>query len=89
MIAALQGELDIATVDDVRDALQELRTAGWDDIVVDVGDVSFVDSQGLRLLMALDASARDEGWRLRLSGDCPSLARLLELTCLSSWFEYA
>jgi anti-sigma B factor antagonist len=54
------GELDIATVPEVDRQLRSLSEAGDLDLVLDLRDVSFMDSSGLRLILA---------WRERAAGD--------------------
>jgi anti-sigma B factor antagonist len=53
------GELDIATVPEVDRQLQSLSEAGDAHLVLDLRDVSFMDSSGLRLILA---------WRERAGG---------------------
>jgi anti-sigma B factor antagonist len=84
VVLALTGEIDVASVADVQTALQDLRDAGWEDIVVDLRDVSFIDSTGLGVLIAADERARREGWELAVTKGSPPLERLLKLACLSS-----
>ena len=48
VFVAVRGELDVANVDDVRAALDELRGAGWTSIVLDLRAVTFIDSTGDR-----------------------------------------
>ena len=77
---AVRGELDVATVAEVQRAIDELRDAGWDDIVVDVADMSFIDSAGLAVLIAADRRAGREGWRLTVANGRGALDRLMELS---------
>jgi anti-anti-sigma factor len=46
------GEVDVATVSLVERCLTELRAAGFGHIRVDLGEVEFMDSSGLPLLLA-------------------------------------
>jgi anti-sigma B factor antagonist len=46
----LEGELDMATADDLSQILREASTKG-DPIVLDFAGVSFMDSSGLRALL--------------------------------------
>jgi anti-anti-sigma factor len=84
VVLAIRGEVDLASARDIPAALEELRGTGWDDIVIDMRDVTFIDSTGLAVLIAADERARREGWRLAVAEGCPPLDRLLDLTCLSS-----
>ena len=46
----LRGELDLATVDEVRARLDELRAEGRS-VVLDLDELSFMDSTGIRLVL--------------------------------------
>jgi anti-sigma B factor antagonist len=76
---ALRGELDIATVDRVRTALADQAGASATAVVVDLHDLTFIDSSGVRLLLELNAPA---GGRppVRFTRPSPVATRLLELT---------
>jgi anti-anti-sigma factor len=51
VVVAPAGELDLSTVDVVERELDELRDAGFADIVVDLRGLEFIDSTGLALLI--------------------------------------
>jgi anti-anti-sigma factor len=89
VVLAVSGELDIATVGEVKATLEDLRATGWEDIAVDLRAVSFIDSCGLGLLISANERARAEGWRLSLLDGAGALERMLEVTGLSSRFRYA
>jgi anti-anti-sigma factor len=57
-VVVLRGELDVATAPDLEAALRERLDAGQD-VVVDLRELAFMDSTGLRVLVA--AHARVEG----------------------------
>ena len=63
----LRGELDIATVPRVEDGVDALLEQGVKSLTVDLDDVGFVDSSGLRLFIVLDQRAAAEGWTLGLT----------------------
>ena len=75
---ALSGELDLASADEldvaIRDA--EQTDVGW--IVVDLSDVSFIDSMGLSVL--LDAKKRSNGRLSCIRSNHDAVTRLLALT---------
>jgi anti-sigma B factor antagonist len=74
------GELDIATVDQLEAQVRELSDAGFQRVVVDLRELTFIDLSGVRLLCELDATARAAGWELELIQGCASIRRLLVLT---------
>lgn len=63
----LTGELDIATVPRVEQAIDALLSAGVESVTIDLSGVGFVDSSGLRLFIVLDQRASADGWTLALT----------------------
>jgi anti-sigma B factor antagonist len=63
----LSGEIDLATVVRVEQAVDALLAGGARALVIDLAHVSFIDSSGLRLFIVLDQRAAAEGWRLSLT----------------------
>ena len=72
------GELDLATVGQLQDALGALREEGTP-VVLDLEGLTFIDSSGLRLLLTASAAAEDAGQELTMRGGQPNVARTLEL----------
>jgi len=62
----LAGELDIATVPRVEEAIEATLTDELQVLTVDLSGLGFVDSSGLRLFIVLDQRAAEQGWELRL-----------------------
>jgi anti-sigma B factor antagonist len=89
VIVVLEGELDFSNAGAVRAALEELRTAGWRSIVVDLRELTFIDSTGLSLLLEADYVARRQGAALAIVDGSPPVARLLELVGLGDHFDRA
>jgi anti-anti-sigma factor len=74
------GSLDLATVKVLEDQLVELREAGFRRFVLDLAELSFMDSTGLRLILRWDAEARGDGFDLGLIAGPPPVQRVFELT---------
>lgn len=74
------GELDVSTVPDLRDELAELRRAGFKRLILDLSKLEYIDSTGLRLVLHLDAEARQDGFELRLVPGGAAVQRVFELT---------
>jgi anti-anti-sigma factor len=55
------GELDLATAPIVDAQLAELVTAGFTSLVLDLRELRFLDSTGLRLLLSWRTKSRDQG----------------------------
>jgi anti-sigma B factor antagonist len=84
-----RGELDLATVTELEAQIQELRSRGFAAIVLDLRQLTFMDSTGLRLMLQLHAEARSDGFRFAIIDGEGPVRRLLKLTCVDSQFEYA
>jgi anti-anti-sigma factor len=76
----LAGEIDAHTAPDLATAMAQLPAG---DVVVDVGDVSFMDSSGLRVLIDVAARARETGGELIIAHPTPGITRLVEISGLS------
>jgi anti-sigma B factor antagonist len=79
---ALRGEVDILTVDQVRVALTEALAAHPEEIVVDLRELSFIDSTGLGALVFGFQRARDAGVRFRLAHPSKGVHQILMLSGL-------
>jgi anti-sigma B factor antagonist len=76
----LYGELDLGTVEQARGRLEELLAAGHRQVVLDLRELTFMDSTGLRLVIEWDAAARADGFDFTvIPGDGPVL-RLFRLS---------
>jgi anti-sigma B factor antagonist len=79
---ALRGEVDVLTVDQVRVALTEALAAHPHDIVVDLAELTFIDSTGLGALIFGFQRARDAGVRFRLAHPSRTVRQILVLSGL-------
>jgi anti-anti-sigma factor len=74
----LVGELDMSNVPGVEDRLRdELRRAG--ELSLDTTELSFIDAQGLRMLIALGEEAVSAATVVRVENCSPQLNRFLEV----------
>jgi anti-anti-sigma factor len=58
IVVAVAGEIDIASVQSVRHQLDAAEAAGADPLVLDLEDVTFMDSTGVAMI--IDAQRRAE-----------------------------
>jgi anti-anti-sigma factor len=70
------GEFDLATVDQVAVAVDDLVARGFDAIVIDLRATSFLDSTGLHLL--LRQTARTDAQVTVIDG-CEAVSRVFDL----------
>ncbi len=79
---ALSGELDLAAADDLRDRLVDLAQDTRGDLRLNLADLDFLGSTGIRVLFLVHADLAEEGRRLVLLNVTGSPYRALELTGL-------
>lgn len=79
---SLRGEVDVLTVDQVRVALGEALAGAPTEIVVDLSELTFIDSTGLGALVFGFQRARDAGIRYRLARPTPMVRQILMLSGL-------
>jgi anti-anti-sigma factor len=73
------GELDLATAPDLEAQLHELRTSGFERLVLDLRQLRFVDSTGIRVIVTEDQYAGANDREFSLIGGPPAVQRALEL----------
>jgi anti-anti-sigma factor len=71
------GELDLATIAQLEAALP--RVVAGETLVIDLRELTFIDSSGVHLLMRLDVAARTDGWDLVVVRGQPAVQRVLDL----------
>lgn len=80
------GEIDLVTVHEVRSALRD-AAAETPRLVLDLRQVTFMDSSGLRLLVEAQQLAEQDGFAFAVVRGPASLERLFEVTGLDSRLE--
>lgn len=74
------GEIDMATAGHLRAGIEELLSSGFSRLTLDLQDVTFMDSTGLRLVIELVRTARDDQWELSVIDVSPAVHRVFELS---------
>lgn len=86
-VVVIAGELDVATAAPLRNRLQELLEEGQSTIVVDLLDVTFLDSTAIGVLVGALKACRAVGGDLLLAVTEPRIAKVLEITGLDEVFS--
>jgi anti-sigma B factor antagonist len=86
---AVRGEVDLATAPELESMVQRAFEEAPNGVVLDLAQLSFIDSSGLRTLVALAKEAESQGTSLALRNLPRQTRRVLELTGLDDWFEVA
>ena len=76
------GELDPSTTGTLDAALRRAMDGDGSTVVLDLDGLDFIDSGGLRLLVAAAERSRDNGDRLRMRGGSYVVKRVLAITGL-------
>lgn len=73
------GELDLATASLLEEQLHELRSAGFEHVVLDLRELTFIDSSGIRVIVAEHRFAEDTEHEFSLLSGPPAVQRALEV----------
>jgi len=79
----LVGELDLVTTPRLSKYLSTLAQTGQGLIVIDLRQLTFLDSIGVRALVAADSFVRRDGWSLAIVKGPPQVQRVLEICGLT------
>jgi anti-sigma B factor antagonist len=74
----LHGELDIATAPELVSMLCRMRRRGHA-VVLDLDEVTFMDSTGLSALLDAYRESQSDGWAFSVRAASPAVWRVLEL----------
>jgi anti-anti-sigma factor len=86
----LSGELDMGARFQAEQALDRLLEEPVEHLVVDLGEVTFLDSSGMGLILEVDERARQQGFNLRLlPARRPEVQRVFELAGLADVLPFA
>ena len=88
-VIALVGELDLAGVDQVAEELLRAEKTDAGEIVVDLSELTFIDSSGIRLILEADARSRADGNRLRLIRGPALVQRVFEISGVTARLPFS
>jgi anti-sigma B factor antagonist len=81
---ALRGELDISTAEDLEKRLQAVKS---DRVVLDLRELDFIDSSGVRVLVLTARRFSESGRELALIRGAEKVDRVLRLTGIDEQIE--
>jgi anti-sigma B factor antagonist len=82
------GDLDVATVPQLEAEITRLRSRGFATILLDLRQLTFMDSTGLGLLLRLHEEARSDGFGFAIADREGPIRRVLEITRTAGRFRY-
>ena len=84
----LRGELDLAAALELQDFLAELNADTFDRVVVDLRELTFIDSTGMNFAYRLDRWGREAGRSLVFTRPVPDVLHTLEVAGLAQQFRF-
>jgi anti-sigma B factor antagonist len=89
VVIALEGELDMFVCPTLASRFHELAEEGTHDVLVDLNDVRFIDTQALSTLLSAQRELEDHDHQLAIVADSAYARRTLELTGLDERLRLA
>ncbi|MCX7772754.1 MAG: STAS domain-containing protein [Clostridia bacterium] len=88
IIVSVEGQVRISTQNEFKDYLDKLfENHGSKIVVLDMENVSYMNSAGIGIIVDTFKNFRDAGGRLVLSGLAPDITKLFEVTKLNRFIE--
>ena len=85
---SLTGELDLSTVAELGEMIEQACSEGAVELVLDLRELSFMDSTGLSAILTAKERCDAHGCALLLTTPQPNVRRLLELTGVLSRLRF-
>lgn len=79
VVLTVRGEVDIASIGELESSIASLDESDYG-LVVDLTATDFMDSTGIRLLMAAHEQYRDSGREMKVAVNGGPIRRLLDVT---------
>jgi anti-sigma B factor antagonist len=83
----LVGDVDLHTAPQLREHLTRVIDRGATLVVVDLDEVTFIDSTTLGVLLGAGKRLRPRGGQLRIAVSVPSIRKIFEITLLDRIFQ--
>ena len=84
----LTGELDVVSAPDLDLCLNEVMAEAHDRVVLDLSELSFVDSAGMSVLIKARQDADSSGRTLVLGRPTEQVHRVFALVGLADWLTF-
>lgn len=79
IVLALRGELDLLGAPRLQSEIESDTVGAAEVVVLDLDEVQFIDSAGLRVVLAAHESTVERGQRLALTPGSPQVRRLFSI----------
>jgi anti-sigma B factor antagonist len=74
------GELDLATTPRLESEIETATAGEIEHLVIDLSEISFIDSTGLSMFLVLQARSASHGWELTLTRPSEAVRSILQIT---------
>jgi serine/threonine-protein kinase RsbW len=81
----LEGEMDLYSANRLKETVVQLWEAGTTRIIIDLSDLSYVDSSGIGVLLYVYSSSQKRSYEVVFCGAKGSVAKVIELTKLKGF----
>ena len=81
---AVEGEIDLATVEDLQAAIDAAFTGDTDHLIVDLNGATFMDSTGLKALVMANRRFAEAGRSFAIAVSGGPVSRLIDLSGVDS-----
>jgi anti-sigma B factor antagonist len=88
-VIAVGGEIDVATAPQLRECLHRVIARGESTVILDLLDVTFLDSTALGVLVGALKRCRELGGELHIVVADPRIMKIFEITGLTNVFTIA
>jgi anti-anti-sigma factor len=88
VLLRLAGELDLSSAGDVESELKRIEEGSPEAVVLDLREVRFIDSTGLRVVITADERARQGGWRFSIVRGPEAVQRVFRITRLEERLDF-
>ncbi len=85
-VLTLQGEVDVYTAPALKEKLVNNIEQGCNNVLVDMEDVTFIDSSGLGVLVSALRRARERGGSVRIRCTRDNILKIFRITGLDKVF---
>jgi anti-sigma B factor antagonist len=88
VVLALHGDLDVAAAPQLEKLLDNLRSEGHGYVMLDLRELSFVDSAGVSVLIKAKKEAARDGSQFVLSRPTAQVHRVFALVGMVDWLAF-
>jgi anti-sigma B factor antagonist len=86
-VIVVYGDLDVLTTPLLHEALEQVFNEEPSAVLIDLANVTFLDSTALGALVVAQRHLQDKGGELRLAAVPPAVAKVFDMTGLTERFQ--